>query len=147
MMIATARACSVPCSWSTAMGLLRASVLQDLRFLALQQVVDLLRVLVSELLDALLGPVLLVLADLALVDELLEVVDDVAPDVAHRDAPVLRHPADDLDELLAPLLGELRDRQAGHLAVLRGRQAQGGLLERPLAGLERVRGARVGPRE
>jgi hypothetical protein len=55
--------------------------------------------------------VLLVAADLALVDELLQVVHDVAPDVPDCDASVLRHLPGNLDELLAPLLGQLRDRQ------------------------------------
>src|SRR5919201_1591325 len=112
--------------------------LEDLGFLALEELVDLLRVLVRELLDALLGAVLLVLADLALVDELLEVVDDVAPHVADSDAAVLGHPAHDLDELLTPLLGELRDGQADDLAVVRRRQAQVGLLDRALDRLQRV---------
>src|ERR1041385_6964682 len=141
MMIATARARSS--RWSAypprGFGAPSASNLQDFGFLALEQLVDLLRVLVRQLLDALLGPVLLVLADLALVDELLQVVDDVAPHVADGNAPVLGHPADDLHELLAPLLRELRDRQADQLAVVRRRQAQVGLLDRPLDGLERVR--------
>src|ERR671936_797101 len=87
--------------------------LEDLGFLALEELVDLLRVLVRELLDALLGAVLLVLADLGL-------------------------PAHDLDELLTPLLGELRDGQADDLPVVRRRQAQVGLLDRALDRLQRV---------
>ena len=76
-------------------------------------------VLVGELLDALLGAALLVVADVAVVDELLQVVHHVAADVAHGDAALLGQVADDLDELLAPLLGQLRDRQADDLAVVR----------------------------
>ena len=68
---------------------------------------------------------LLVVADVAVLDELLEVPHHVAADVAHRDAALLRHRAHDLDELLAPLLGQLRDRQADELAVVRRRAARG----------------------
>src|SRR5436190_8002810 len=140
MMIATVRASSPRCSSSTAResGVCSPSDLEDLGFLALQQLIDLLRVVVGELLDALLRAVLLVLADLALVDELLEVVDRVAADVAHCDAPLLGHPAHDLDELLAALLRELRDRQPNQLAVVRGRQAEVGFLNRPLDRAQRA---------
>ena len=58
-----------------------------------------------------LGAALLVVADVAVRDELLQVLHHVAADVADRDLAVLGDPAHDLDELLAPLLGELRDRQ------------------------------------
>ena len=51
--------------------------------------------------------------------------------------------ADELDELLAPLLGELRDRQADHLAVVRRRQAEVGLLDRLLDRLDRGRVERL----
>ena len=44
----------------------------------LQQVVDRLRVLVGQLLHALLAAVLVVGADVAVVDELLQVLDGVA---------------------------------------------------------------------
>ena len=60
---------------------------------------------------------LLVLADLALDFELAQVAHHVAADVADRDLAVLAVAADELDELLAPLLGQLRDRQADQLAV------------------------------
>src|SRR5689334_25440742 len=82
--------------------------LHDLCFFALQQVVDLRDVLVRELLHAPLGRALLVVADVAAARELFEVLDRVAPDVAHCDAALLRHLPDDLHEVLAPLLGELR---------------------------------------
>src|SRR6186997_2045800 len=69
MMIATVRARSSRCSSRTTRGFgaPSASNLHDLRFLALKQLVDLVDMVVRELLDALLGPVLLVAADLALV--------------------------------------------------------------------------------
>src|SRR3954470_23669962 len=100
------------------------SDLQNLFFLALQQVVDLVGVVVGQLLHPFLGAVLLVAADLALVDELLQVVHDVAPDVSDGNPPLLRHLPGDLDELLAPFLGQLRDRQPDDLSVIRGRQAE-----------------------
>jgi hypothetical protein len=96
-------------------------------------------VVVGELLDAVLGAVLLVAPHLALVDELLQVVNRVAAHVAHGDPPLLRHVAHDLDELLAALLGELRDREADQLAVVGWGQAQVGLLDRALDGRDRVR--------
>src|SRR5688500_4469215 len=86
-----------------------ASDFHDLCFFSLQELVDLVRVLVGELLDAILGAVLLVDAHLARTDELLQVMHDVAADVADGDAPLLGEVAHDLHELLAPLLGQLRD--------------------------------------
>src|SRR6266540_2405617 len=112
---------------------------EDLGLFLLQQLVDRVRVLVGELLHPLLGTVLLVAADLPLVDELLQMVHDVAAHVAHGDSAVLRHLAHDLDELLAPLLGQLGDRQADQLAVVRRGQAQVRLLDRALDRRDRVR--------
>src|SRR5919108_3335146 len=62
----------------------------DLGFLAFEQLVDLAGVLVRQLLNALLGPPLLVLADIAFCLQLLQMPIDVAPHVAHGHAPVLR---------------------------------------------------------
>ncbi len=103
--------------------------------------------LVRQLLGAVLGPPLLVVADLAVPDELLQVVHDVPADVPDGDATLLGEVPDDLDELLAPLLGELRDRQADQLAVVRGRQAEVGLLDRPLDRLDRARVVRLDGQE
>src|SRR5687767_8401934 len=72
----------------------------DLLFLALQELVDLPRVLVGELLRPLLGPPLLVVPHVAVADEILQVVHQVAADVPHRDAAFLGEVAHDLDELL-----------------------------------------------
>src|SRR5262245_61252153 len=145
MMIATDRATSSRWLSATATGSAsrRALDLEDLGFLALEKLVDLLRVPVRQLLDALLRPVLLVLAYLAFVDELLEVVHDVAAHVADGHTPVLGHLPDHPDELLAPLLGPLRDRQADQLAVVRRRQPEVGLLDRTLDRTERVRVERL----
>src|SRR6266516_974054 len=113
--------------------------LHHFSFLVLEELVDLLRVLVRQLLDTALGAVLLVGADLALVDELLEMPHRVAADLAHGDSVVFRHIADNFYELLPPLLGELRDRQPDQLAVVRGRQAEIRLLDRLLDRLDRAR--------
>src|SRR4051794_28089441 len=91
----------------------------DLGFFAVQELVDVLRVLVGELLEAVLAAVLVVCADVAVVDQLLQVVHAVAADVADGDAAFLGEMPHDLDELLAAFLGQLRDRQADELAVVR----------------------------
>src|SRR5689334_5084961 len=67
----------------------------------------------------------------------------VPPHVSHRDLPLLRDLADDLDELLAALFGRLWHRQPDQLPVVRRRQAEVGLLNRffdPLdrGGIERL---------
>src|SRR6266536_3891238 len=126
------RACDSFARPLTKRSIFRGLDFEDLFFFPLQEVVDLVRVVVGQLLNALLGPVLLVASHLALVDELLEVVHDVAADVPDRDAAVLGHLPGDLDELLSPLLGQLRDREADDLAVVRRGQAEVGLLDRSL---------------
>src|SRR6185437_15511729 len=83
--------------------------LHDLGFFALQEVVDLRDMLVGQLLHPALGGVLVVVADLAVLDQVLEVPHHVAADVPDGDPPLLGHVARDLDELLAPLLRELRN--------------------------------------
>src|SRR4051794_10733486 len=87
------------------------SDLEDLGFLGLEQRVELADLLVRELLQLRLGAVLLVGARLARLLELAQVVHAVAADVADGHAAVLGDVADDLDELLAALLGELGDRE------------------------------------
>src|SRR5262245_58303616 len=120
-----------------------ASDLQDLRFLALENLVDLGDVVIGELLGTLFSPTLLVVPHVAVADELLEMVDAVAPDVPHGDPPFLGQVADHLDQLLAPLLRQRRDRQPDDLAVIRGRQAQVRLLQRALDRLDRARVVRL----
>src|SRR3990172_4947317 len=90
----------------------RASYRHQLRFLLLQQLVDAGDVLVGELLDLVLGPALVVLGDLFLFQRLLEVVVGVAPQVAYRDARGLGFVAHHLDQLLAALFRERRQRHA-----------------------------------
>src|SRR3954447_532201 len=119
------------------------SDLHDFGFFALQEVVDLAHVVVRQLLDATLGGALLVVADVAVAHQLLEVTHRVAADVPDRDLALLRHVARQLDELLAPLLCQLRDREADQLAVVRGLEPEVRLLDRLLDRLDRGRVERL----
>src|SRR5205085_4928907 len=106
MMIATVSATSGRSPSGS--GLTRASVrmrdssftmpldLHDVGLFALQEVVDLRDVLVGHLLHARLGRPLLVVADVTVLDELLEVAHHVATHVADGDAPLLGHVPRDL---------------------------------------------------
>ncbi len=87
--------------------------LHDLGFLALEGLVDLGDVRVGRLLDLALGAPDLVLRGLAFLAEPLELVVRVAADVADRDAGLLGVVLAQLDELLAALLGERRERARG----------------------------------
>ena len=79
---------------------------------------------------SMLEPLALVLADLVLLLVLLEMVHAVAADVAHRDPRLFGILADQLGQFLAPLLGQIRDRQADHLAVGDRVDAQIGVADR-----------------
>ena len=79
--------------------------------------------------SAILGTVHVVGAGVSVLLELLQVVHGVAADVARGDAALLGHVPNLLHELLAPLLGELRDREADDLAVVGRRQAEIRLLD------------------
>src|SRR2546421_11401058 len=72
--------------------------------------------LVGEGLDLLLRALVVVLADLVVLEQLLHVRHRVAADVAHRDLRVLALVLHDLRELLAPLLGERGHRHANDVA-------------------------------
>ena len=74
-------------------------------------------VFVRQLLQFLLGVLGVVFGDAAVVAVLLELLHGVAPDVADGHAAILGHLADDLDELLAPLLAEFGEEQADGLAL------------------------------
>src|ERR671923_2482453 len=67
---------------------------RDLGFLALQELVDPLHMVVGQLLDSLFRPMLFVGPDALL---LFAVVDDVAADVSNGDPPLLSDLARDLD--------------------------------------------------
>src|SRR5262249_2659447 len=101
--------CSRPRSWTASPE--GAPDLHDFGFLVLQKLVDVLRVLVGQLLHALFRAPLVVGADLAVVDQLLQVLHRVSPDLADCDAVLLRESSHDLDELFPPLFGQLRDRK------------------------------------
>src|SRR5688572_26032088 len=94
------------------------SHLEDLGFLVLQEVVDLVRVALRHPVEALLGPGDVVLADIAVLLELLEALLGVPAKVADRHPAVLGLGTGDLDVLLAALLGELGEHAAQHLAVV-----------------------------
>ena len=84
-----------------------------------------LRRLVGALLQLGLGAALVVLADLALLLQLAQVVHHVAADVADRDLALLGDAVDDLDQLPAALLVELGDLQPDHVAVVGRASARG----------------------
>src|SRR4051812_1102966 len=135
VMIATWRGLS---SANSAGTVLAPSDLHDLGLFGLQRVVELGHARVGELLELLLGAALVVLAGLAGVLELAQVVHHVAADVADRHATLLGDVPDDLDELPAALLVELRDLEADQLAVVVRREADVGLHDRLLDRLDRA---------
>src|SRR5437773_6089637 len=98
------------------------------------QGVDFLDLGLGDLLQAPRGALRLVLRHLALLLHLLDAVELVAADVADGDPRLLGLLADELDVLLAALLGQRWDRHADHLAVVGGVQTlvarAEGLLER-----------------
>src|SRR2546426_86316 len=110
---------------------------EDLLLFVFQEFVDLVHAIVGELLERLLGAVLVVAADVAFLLQLAEVVHDVAAHVAYGYAAVLSDAAYDADELLAALLGQLGDGEPDDVAVVAGRQAQIGLHDRLLDRLDR----------
>src|SRR5579862_8840243 len=112
------------------------SDLEDLSLLPLDGVVDSRDELIGDLLhvDQLRGH--LVFADVALLLDTTQVVDLVPTDVANRHTRFLGLAVDDLDEILAALLGELRDRDPDHLAVVARVEPEIALLDCLLDGTE-----------
>ena len=94
------------------------SDLHQFLFLLGAHLVDLLDVLVGEILNVLFGLLLVVLGQFALLLGLLDVVDCVAADVADGDLGILGVFADLLREILAALLGQLREDEADNAAVI-----------------------------
>src|SRR6478735_11864798 len=82
------------------------SDLDELGLLVLEHLVDGVGVLLGHRVEPLLGTGHVVLADLAVLLELLEVLLGRTAQVADRDPPVLGLGARDLDVLLAALLGQ-----------------------------------------
>src|SRR5690606_3340932 len=95
----------------------QASAFENLFFFLAGDVVDLGDVLVGQVLDPLVGGLDIVLGDVAVLLRRLDHVVAVAPGAAHRDARVLGHLFDLLDQIFAALLGERRDRQPNQLGV------------------------------
>src|ERR1700730_2595173 len=110
---------------------LRLLDLHDLGFFASGQGVDALDLGLGELLQLRLGAFRLILRHLALLLHLVDSVDLVAPHVANRHPRFLGSVANELDVLLATLLGQRRDRDADHLAVA-------GRVQALIAGSERL---------
>src|SRR5690606_34881490 len=94
----------------------------DLPLLHVEHAIDLDDEAVGELLDLVDGAPLVVFRDLLVLDELLQVLVGVAPQVADGDLGLLAFMPDDLDELAPALLGERRHRHADEVAA--GRRIQ-----------------------
>src|SRR6478736_1382463 len=94
------------------------SDLEQLGFLVLQDLVDLVHVLLGHAVEALLGRAHLVFTELAVLERALEVLLGVATYVANGDLGVLGLAARQLDVLAAPLLGELGHHDAKGVTVV-----------------------------
>src|SRR5438128_2171259 len=92
--------------------LIAASHRHQIGFLRMQDLVDLGDVPVGELLDIVLRTALLVFGNRFGLEQILEMRDRVAANVAYRNARILGFFMYDLDQLLAPLLGKRRHRYA-----------------------------------
>src|SRR5215813_14054434 len=97
---------------------------EHLGFLLLRELVYPAHEFVGGLLDGVVAPALLVLGHLLVLGEGLELVVGLPPDIPDRHPSVLRELVDALGELLAPVLGEGRQRETDHLAVVGGREAE-----------------------
>ena len=81
-------------------------------FFRLEQLVHLGDELIGELLHLVLGAMLVVLCQMLVLDESLEMLIRVPPDITDSHPGVFRFMAHDLGHLLAPFLGERRQRYA-----------------------------------
>src|SRR3989441_8409207 len=124
---------TAPCRWMRVRRSGATLDLHDLGFLRLHRRVDELQVVVVQLLHILLGVLLLVLRDVL---GLFDPTDRLGARVADGDAPFLGELVDDLDQLLAALLGERGDGDADDVAVVGGREAEVGGEDRLLDRLE-----------
>src|SRR5262245_1589306 len=105
---------------------------EHLGFFLLRQLVHPAHELVGRLLDGVVAATLLVLGHLLVLCEGLQLVVGLSPDVPDRHPRVLRELVHGLGELLAPVLGEGRQGEADHLAVVGGREAEVRLRDRLL---------------
>src|SRR5215216_2641970 len=99
-----------------------------------------LHVVVGQFLQLVLGPVLVILGDLAFFTQFVDVLHLIAADVTHRDPPFLGHVAGDPDQLPAALLGELGYGEAQDLAVIQRVETD---IRVPYGALYVLEGARV----
>ena len=108
--------------------LLRAdiSVFQQLRVFRLLQGVDLLNVLVGHFLDIVEGAPLVVLGHLMGFEQLFEGVVHVTAGASHAVAALLGQRVDDAGHLLPALVGQGRNRDPHHLAVVARVQSEVG---------------------
>src|SRR5438067_9062202 len=100
----------------------RSTSLLDLHYLGFfsaRQGVDLLDLALGDLLQASMRSLRFVFRDVALLLHLIDPVQLVAADVADRDARLFRLLPDELHVLAPSLLGQRRDGDADHLAVVR----------------------------
>src|SRR5438552_10437530 len=105
---------------------------EQIGFLRMQNLVDFTYVSVRELLHVFLRSPFLVLGNRLRLEQVLEVGDRIATDIAHGDAGVFGFAVYDFDELLAPLLCQRGHRNAYHVARGRGVQTQVRIADRLL---------------
>jgi hypothetical protein len=104
---------------------------EQLCFLALEQLVDAVHVRLGEAVQFLFGAGALILAGLAVLDQLVEGFLGLAADVADGDLGVLALGLDDLDVFLAAFLGQFRNGDSDDIAVVGRVGADFGVAERP----------------
>src|SRR5690606_35765476 len=90
----------------------------------LDDLVDELDMLVRELLDLLLGALLVILGDQAFLLKIGKILVGVAANVAHSHARLFAALVNDLGQLAAPLLVEMRNDQTNRLPIVRRRQPE-----------------------
>src|SRR3954447_695931 len=113
------------------------SDLEQLGLLGLDEPLDEIGVLLGQAVELLLGARAVVLADLAVLDEPVEIGLRLAPDVADRDTSLLRLVVRQLDVLAATLLGQLGHDAADLVAVAARVDPEVGVADRALDGLHR----------
>src|SRR4051794_33548844 len=98
--------------------------LQQLRFLRLLELFEVVDAAVRLLLDLVFRALLFVLADLAVFLEGAEVLDAFAADVPDRYFTLLNALVDELDQVAARLFRQLRHGEPDHVAVARRVEAE-----------------------
>src|SRR5690606_18192709 len=112
------------------------SDLEKFSFLVLDQFIDLTDVAVREAVELLLSTRTFVLADLAVLDEPVDLLLHLAPDVAHGDLAFFTLLLGELGHLLAALLGHLRNHYSDDLAVVGRVDPEVGVADRGLHRLQ-----------